>query len=130
MSEVNIVRGTSYMPASHGKASSAPVDDTGVKTGNSLPVDTTPSAPETNGKSSNGTFLQDVTQAVAHMNEFIQSTQRDLHFTYDAELGDTIVKVIDSTTQEVIRQIPDEVFLKLARELNAGESVPLLQAQA
>lgn len=130
MNEVNLVRGTPYMPASSGKASSVPVEDGEVQGGKSLPVNTTPSTPEAKGKDAGGSFLQDVTQAVAHMNKFIQSTQRDLHFSYDAELGDTIVKVVDSTTQEVIRQIPDEVFLKLARELNAGEPVPLLQAQA
>lgn len=64
------------------------------------------------------------------MNEFIQSTQRDLQFSYDSDSGDTIVKVLDSSTKELIRQIPDEIFLKLARELNADEPVPLLTAQA
>lgn len=44
--------------------------------------------------------------AVAQMNEYVQSTQRDLQFSYDEELGDTIVRVLDRSTQEVIRQIP------------------------
>lgn len=77
-----------------------------------------------------GEFQESVKQAVAHMNEFIQSTQRDLQFSYDSDSGDTIVKVLDSSTKELIRQIPDEIFLKLARELNADEPVPLLTAQA
>jgi len=130
MNEVNFTKGVSYMPANHGKASSAPVEGSRAKDGKSLPVANPVGGFKVADKDSEGRFSQDVTQAVAHMNEFIQSTQRDLHFSYDAELGDTIVKVVDSQTQKVIRQIPDEIFLKLARELNTGEPVPLLQAQA
>jgi len=32
--------------------------------------------------------------AVAKMNEYIQSTQRDLHFSYDKSAGETVVKVL------------------------------------
>lgn len=75
-------------------------------------------------------FQDSVQQAVAHMNEFIQSTQRDLQFSYDIATGDTVVRVLDSATKEVIRQIPDEIFLKLARQLSVDEPVQLLSAQA
>lgn len=68
--------------------------------------------------------------AVAKMNEYVQSTQRDLQFSYDEELSSTIVRVLDRQTQEVIRQIPDEVFLKLARNLNVDEPVQLFSSQA
>jgi flagellar protein FlaG len=68
--------------------------------------------------------------AVAQMNEYVQSTQRDLQFSYDEELSSTIVRVLDRQTKEVIRQIPDEVFLKLARNLNVNEPVQLFSSQA
>lgn len=55
--------------------------------------------------------------AVAQMNEYIQSTQRDIEFNVDDTLGRTIVSVVDRESQEVIRQIPDEKFLKMARQL-------------
>jgi flagellar protein FlaG len=67
---------------------------------------------------------------VAQMNEYIQSTQRDLHFSYDKASGETVVKVLDRTTQEVIRQIPDETFLKLANSKDAGGNFQLFSAQA
>lgn len=67
--------------------------------------------------------------AVAQMNHYIQSTQRDLQFTYDADSGQTVVKVLDRTTQEVIRQIPDEIFLRLAQTLGPDEPIPLFSAQ-
>ena len=67
---------------------------------------------------------------VAQMNEYIQSTQRDLHFSYDKASGETVVKVLDRTTQEVIRQIPDETFLKLANSKDTGGNFQLFSAQA
>ncbi len=71
-----------------------------------------------------------VTDAVAQMNEYIQSTQRDLRFSIDEASGETIVKVLDRQTEEVIRQIPDEIFLKLARRLDANEPVHFFSEQA
>ena len=70
-----------------------------------------------------------VQAAVAQINEFIQSTQRDLHFSYDAESGNTIVKVIDRNTQEVIRQIPDQIFLKLAQTLDPETPLSLFSTR-
>ncbi len=71
-----------------------------------------------------------VQAAVAQMNEYIQSTQRDLHFSYDASSGETVVKVLDRATQEVIRQIPDQIFLKLAQNLDRNEPIHFFNAQA
>ncbi len=55
--------------------------------------------------------------AVASLNDFIQSVQRDLNFSIDEELDKTIIKVIDSVSGDLIRQIPEDVFLELARNL-------------
>jgi flagellar protein FlaG len=71
-----------------------------------------------------------VEAAVAQMNEYIQSTQRDLHFSYDKASGETVVKVLDRNTQEVIRQIPDEIFLKLAQNKDFEGAGQLFSAQA
>lgn len=73
---------------------------------------------------------ENVEAAVAQMNEYIQSTQRDLHFSYDKASGETVVKVLDRSTQEVIRQIPDETFLKLAHSKDADGNFQLFSAQA
>lgn len=71
-----------------------------------------------------------VEAAVKQMNEYIQSTQRDLHFSYDKAAGETVVKVLDRKTQEVIRQIPDETFLKLAQSQGEDGGITLFSAQA
>ena len=73
---------------------------------------------------------ENVEAAVKQMNEYIQSTQRDLSFSYDKLSGETVVKVLDRGTQQVIRQIPDETFLKLARSKDSEGSFQLLNAQA
>jgi len=70
--------------------------------------------------------MQDNVQAaVEEISRYTQSIQRDIQFDIDKSSGRTVVTVIDRTTQEVIRQIPDETFLTLARKLReslaAGE---------
>lgn len=63
--------------------------------------------------------------AVTQLNDFVQTVQRDLHFEVDNDLGQTIVKVVDQQTQKVIRQIPDEVALRLAENLHQDEPLTL-----
>lgn len=68
---------------------------------------------------------EDLDQAVSQLNDFVQNVQRDLQFEVDNEMGQTIVKVVDQQTQEVIRQIPDEVALRLAEKLQQDEPLTL-----
>ena len=71
-----------------------------------------------------------VQAAVEHMNNFIQANQRDLMFSYDPDAGETVVRVLDRTTQELIRQIPDETFLRISKSLSTDEPIRLINAQA
>ena len=64
-------------------------------------------------------------EAVSQLNDFVQNVQRDLQFEVNNELGQTIVRVVDQQTQEVIRQIPDEVALRLAENLQQDEPLTL-----
>lgn len=89
----------------------------GQKAGNDLPV-AAPAARSLPQEPVNSQAMQEQIQAaVAQMNEYIQSTQRDLNFTYDPASGDMVVRVLDRSTKEVIRQIPDQIFLRLAQNL-------------
>ncbi|EHJ05413.1 flagellar protein FlaG [Marinobacter manganoxydans] len=63
--------------------------------------------------------------AVRQLNDFVQNVQRDLQFEVDNDLGQTIVKVVDQSTKEVIRQIPDELALRLAENLQQDEPLTL-----
>lgn len=58
-----------------------------------------------------------VEQAVEQLNDYAQSLQRDLRFSIDEDLGQAVVHVVDRSTQEVVRQIPNETAIELARNL-------------
>ena len=59
----------------------------------------------------------DLKQAVSKLNDYVQNVQRDLQFSIDKDSGTMVVKVIDTKSEKVIRQIPNEETLKLARSL-------------
>lgn len=67
-------------------------------------------------------------EAIATINDYVQSIQRDLQFSVDEELDKTVVKVVDSHSGEVIRQIPDAVFMELARKLQDEGELQLVNA--
>jgi len=57
-------------------------------------------------------------EAVAlESNELVHELQRELHFAVDHNSGDTIIKVVDRETEEVIRQIPSEEVVRLRQRL-------------
>ena len=51
------------------------------------------------------------------MNEFMGSGQHNLNFSIDKDTEDMVVKVMDTETNEVIRQFPSEETLKLAKHI-------------
>ena len=65
-----------------------------------------------------GLSLQD---AITRVQEVSLPLQRDLQFRVDEDSGRTIVTVIDSETEEVIRQVPSEELLRLAEHMDTGE---------
>ena len=67
--------------------------------------------------------------AVNELASALQSVQRNLNFSIDEESGRTVVKVIDSSSDEIIRQFPSEEALALARrmrEMNNSDLTGLL----
>ena len=59
----------------------------------------------------------DVAAAVRRLNELMAERQRNLSFHVDDASGRTVITVLDATTSEVVRQIPSEEVLALARAL-------------
>ncbi len=62
---------------------------------------------------------RELQEAVSKLNEHAQSLQRSLEFGIDDDSGRSIITVIDSETREVIRQIPSEITLSIAKRLHA-----------
>lgn len=59
----------------------------------------------------------EVRQAVSKINEIVQSVQRDLSFNMDEDSGKTVIRVVDTESGELIRQIPSEEVLAIASHL-------------
>ncbi|MCG5524768.1 flagellar protein FlaG [Ectothiorhodospira haloalkaliphila] len=59
-----------------------------------------------------------VEDAVQRINEFVQVVQRDLQFTVDDSTGRTVVKVFDSQSEELIRQLPPDELLAVAEYMD------------
>jgi flagellar protein FlaG len=55
--------------------------------------------------------------AVSQINDHVQNLQRNLQFSVDDVTGRDVVTIIDSETEQVIRQIPSEEILEVARHL-------------
>lgn len=68
---------------------------------------------------------EELDSAVTRLNDYVQSVRRDLQFEVDNDSGKTIVRVLDRETKELIRQIPDEVALRLAENLQQDEPLTL-----
>ncbi|HMW47720.1 MAG TPA: flagellar protein FlaG, partial [Cellvibrionaceae bacterium] len=66
--------------------------------------------------------------ALGTMQDFVQNVKRELQFSVDKDLGRTVVKVVDSESGDLIRQIPEEIFLELARKVKEHGEVNLFNA--
>jgi len=71
----------------------------------------------------------EVKEAVSKLNEFAQKTQRDLNFQIDEDSGKTVIKVYDRQSETLVRQIPNEEALEMAKRLSADEPSMLFSAQ-
>jgi flagellar protein FlaG len=59
----------------------------------------------------------DLEQSVKDLNNLVQNLQRELSFSVDEQSGEVVVKVVDQTTKELVRQIPAEEVLRVRQRL-------------
>lgn len=57
-------------------------------------------------------------QALAELQRQTQQAAPNLEFSIDRQSGRSVIKVVDSRTKEVIRQIPSEEVLRLNQQLD------------
>jgi flagellar protein FlaG len=72
-----------------------------------------------------------IENALAEITEFVQDNGRQLNFSVDEGSQKNVVKVTDSETGEIIRQIPSEDVLRLSErlkdlQLDVGNAVGVL----
>jgi flagellar protein FlaG len=61
---------------------------------------------------------EDVSAAVKKMNDAILGSSQSLQFSIDEDSKDIVVKVIDQSTKEVVRQIPSKEALQIAKSID------------
>lgn len=76
-----------------------------------------------------GSSPEELNEAIASIRDYVQDTRRSLEFRLDDSTGITVVSVFDAATKELIRQIPNEEAVSLARKLNQEEPLSLFKAQ-
>jgi flagellar protein FlaG len=57
-------------------------------------------------------------QAATQINEFLKSSAASVEFTVEGASDRVIVRVIDSATRHVIRQMPSEEAIAISRSLD------------
>jgi flagellar protein FlaG len=73
---------------------------------------------------------REVIEAVSRIQDYVQTLRRDLQFRVDENLNRVVVTVVDSDSGEVIRQIPGEEVIAVARSLEQMQQGVLLNQQA
>lgn len=81
------------------------------------------SSTDAGNQSQNGTDSSSLKDAISSVETFVQSMNRDLEFSLDKDSGEVVVKVVDRSSGNLIRQIPSEDMLKLASSLKEARSL-------
>jgi flagellar protein FlaG len=64
--------------------------------------------------------------AVNALNDHVQTLRRELNFSIDESSGRTVIKVLDTETKQIIRQIPTDEALTFARKLSEGADLEIV----
>lgn len=61
-------------------------------------------------------------EAISTVHKFIDNNKRGVSFSIDDSTDRTVIKVIDKHTNETVKQMPSEEFLKIAEKIKALET--------
>ena len=61
---------------------------------------------------------EELDNTISQLNDSLQNVQRNLEFSIDKDVGKIVINVKDKETDEVVRQIPSEEVLELAKNLH------------
>ncbi len=61
---------------------------------------------------------KELNSAVKTANKFMQALSQNLQFSIDKDTEKVVVKLVDNSTKEVVKQIPSEEMLAIAKALD------------
>jgi flagellar protein FlaG len=85
--------------------------------GNSTEAKGGQAAESANAEQPRSRQAEPVEDVVSDLNELVRNLHRELQFSVDRDSGDTVIKVVDKETDEVVRQIPSEELMDLRQRL-------------
>jgi len=71
--------------------------------------------------------LEQVQQAMKQVAEQVQAKASSLEFSIDKSTGSTVVRIVDTQTNEVIRQIPSQEMIDIAQSIESAQGMLLKQ---
>lgn len=86
--------------------------------GQALRQSAAPTKQEAEQKQEEAFDLKSVEDATRRVAEFVGSIRSELSFSIDQASGINVVKILDTSTKEVIRQIPSREIIQLAQALD------------
>lgn len=107
-------RGTPTQPPRE----AAPAEAGRTATERSSQVQVKQSQPAENGQNGNQPTRDEVEDAVSRLSGFVAPNQSEINFSVDESSGIRVVKIVDRNSNEVIRQMPSEEAVALARALD------------
>jgi flagellar protein FlaG len=60
----------------------------------------------------------EVTQSIKEVNKYLKQTLNGIEFSQDKDTGQTLVKIIDTTSGKVIRQIPTAQAVEISKDIS------------
>jgi flagellar protein FlaG len=73
---------------------------------------------------------EELKSAVAAINQAMQQSNRNLEFSVDTDTHRTVVRMVDTSTGELIRQFPSETTLAISRGIDQFQQGLLLKQKA
>ena len=71
--------------------------------------------------------VAELAQAVKNLNKAMQDHGQNLEFSIDTDTKRTVVKIIDQSTSEVLRQIPSQEAIEIAKALDQSSGLLIRQ---
>jgi len=79
--------------------------------------DATPQTSSSNSAAS-APSTQQVQEAAKLLERYVQPKANALQFSVDSSTGSTVVRVVDSSTGDLVRQIPSEEVIRIAESID------------
>ena len=121
--DTQLARMASQQTAASGQRSAASASASAQQTPPSEAARADPANKQSAAEPDRATLLQ----AVEEVQKAIAPVAQNLLFSIDDDTGRTIVKIVDSQTDEVIRQMPSEEVLAISKAINKLQGLLISQ---